>query len=85
MKTLIVKSPPHLWSLLIKSDEEIWKSNRSLKRFMSVTENYLKGCQCASNNSTLMNNEYNIIQNDIETINILKIYFGYDEITFENK
>ena len=82
MGTQTIKSATHLWTLL-KNKEEIWESNRSLKRFMFVTENYIKGCQCGSDNKTLMDNQYNYISTNEEIITILKNGLGYDELIFE--
>jgi hypothetical protein len=82
MKTLTVKSPTQLWTIL-KNKEEIFESNRELARFIFVTEKFIKGCQCGSDNKTLMDNQYNYISTNEEIIIILKSELGYDEIIFE--
>jgi hypothetical protein len=82
MKTIIIKSATQLWSLL-KNKEEIFESNRELERFIFVTEKFIKGCQCGSDNKTLMDNQYNYISSNNEIITLLKKELGYDEITFE--
>ena len=82
MKTIIIKSATQLWSLL-KNKEEIFESNRELERFIFVTEKFIKGCQCGSDNKTLMDNQYNYISSNNEIITILKKELGYDKITFE--
>jgi hypothetical protein len=82
MKTLTVKSPTQLWTIL-KNKEEIFESNRELARFIFVTEKFIKGCQCGSDNKTLMDNQFNYISTNEEIITILKNELGYDEIIFE--
>jgi len=82
MKTLIVKSAFQLWQVL-KNKEEIFESNRELERFIFVTEKFIKGCQCGSDNKALMDNQYNYISTNEEIINILKNELGYEEIIFE--
>jgi hypothetical protein len=82
MKTLTVKSPTQLWTIL-KNKEEIFESNRELTRFIFVTEKFIKGCQCGSDNKTLMDNQYNFISTNEEIITILKNELGYDEIIFD--
>ena len=82
MKTLTLKSPTQLWTIL-KNKEEIFESNKELKRFIFVTEKFIKGCQCGSDNQTLMDNQYNFISTNEEIISLLKLELGYDEITFD--
>ena len=82
MKTLTVKSPTQLWTIL-KNKEEIFESNRELTRFIFVTEKFIKGCQCGSDNKTLMDNQYNFISTSEEIISLLKEELGYDEIIFD--
>jgi hypothetical protein len=82
MKTLVIKSATQLWTIL-KNKEEIFESNRELKRFIFVTEKFIKGCQCGSDNKALMDNQYNYISINEEIIIILKSELGYDEIIFE--
>lgn len=82
MKTLVIKSATQLWSVL-KNKEEIFESNRELERFIFVTEKFIKGCQCGSDNKTLMDNQYNYISTNEEIITILKSELGYEEIIFE--
>ena len=82
MKTLVIKSATQLWTIL-KNKEEIFESNRELKRFIFVTEKFIKGCQCGSDNQALMDNQYNYISTNEEIIIILKSELGYDEIIFE--
>ena len=82
MKTLVIKSATQLWTIL-KNKEEIFESNRELTRFIFVTEKFIKGCQCGSDNKTLMDNQYNFISTNEEIINILKNELGYEEIIFE--
>jgi hypothetical protein len=82
MKTLTVKSPTQLWTIL-KNKEEIFESNRELTRFIFVTEKFIKGCQCGSDNKTLMDNQYNFISTNEEIISLLKEELGYDEIIFD--
>lgn len=81
MKSIKIESPTHLWSL-IKSKEEIFESNRTLKRFIFVTEKFIKDCQCGSNNKELMENEYKVIYKSEEIINLLKEELGVDELIF---
>lgn len=83
MKTLTITSPTHLWTLL-KRNEELFESNRDLNRFIFVTEKFIKGCQCGSDNKTLMNNSYKNISSNKEILDILKVNLGYDDIVFEN-
>jgi hypothetical protein len=82
MKTLTVKSPTQLWTIL-KNKEEIFESNRELERFIFVTEKFIKGCQCGSDNKALMDNQYNFISTNEEIITLLKNELGYEEIVFE--
>jgi hypothetical protein len=82
MKKLIVKSATQLWSVL-KNKEEIFENNKELARFIFVTEKFIKGCQCGSDNKTLMDNQYNYISTNEEIITILKNELGYEEIIFE--
>lgn len=82
MKTLIVKSAFQLWQVL-KNKEEIFESNRELERFIFVTEKFIKGCQCGSDNKALMDNQYNYISTNEEILTILKNELGYEEIIFE--
>jgi hypothetical protein len=82
MKTLVIKSATQLWTIL-KNKEEIFESNRELKRFIFVTEKFIKGCQCGSDNQALMDNQYNYISTNEEIIIILKSELGYDEIIFD--
>ena len=81
MKSIKIESPTHLWTLL-KSREEIFESNRNIKRFMFVTEKFIKGCNCGSDNEMLMNNEWNNIQKDQEALELIKMEFSCDELTF---
>ncbi len=81
MKSIKIESPTHLWTLL-KSREEIFESNRNIKRFMFVTEKFIKGCNCGSDNEMLMNNEWNNIQKDQEALELIKKEFSCDELTF---
>jgi hypothetical protein len=82
MKTLIVKSATQLWSVL-KNKEEIFESNKELTRFIFVTEKFIKGCQCGTDNQTLMDNQYNYISTNDDILILLKSELGYDEIIFE--
>jgi hypothetical protein len=82
MKKLIVKSAFQLWQVL-KNKEEIFENNKELERFIFVTEKFIKGCQCGSDNKTLMDNQYNYISTNEEIITILKNELGYEEIIFE--
>lgn len=82
MKTLVIKSATQLWTIL-KNKEDIFESNKELKRFIFVTEKFIKGCQCGSDNQTLMDNQYNFISTNEEIISLLKLELGYDEITFD--
>ena len=82
MKTLTLKSPTQLWTIL-KNKEEIFESNRELKRFIFVTEKFIKGCQCGSDNQVLMDNQYNFVSTNEEIISLLKLELGYDEIIFD--
>jgi hypothetical protein len=81
MKSITIESSTQLWSLL-KSREEIFESNRNIKRFMLVTEKFIKGCQCGSDNEMLMNNEWNNLKNDTEALNLIKSEFSCDELVF---
>jgi hypothetical protein len=82
MKTLTLKSPTQLWTIL-KNKEDIFESNRELKRFIFVTEKFIKGCQCGSDNQVLMDNQYNFVSTNEEIISLLKLELGYDEIIFD--
>jgi hypothetical protein len=82
MKTLVIKSATQLWTIL-KNKEEIFESNKELKRFIFVTEKFIKGCQCGSDNQALMDNQYNFISTNEEIISLLELELGYDEITFD--
>jgi hypothetical protein len=82
MKTLTVKSPTQLWTIL-KNKEEIFESNRELQRFILVTEKFIKGCKCGSDNKILMYNQYSFISTNEEIILLLKLELGYEEIVFE--
>jgi hypothetical protein len=82
MKTLTLKSPTQLWTIL-KNKEEIFESNKELKRFIFVTEKFIKGCQCGSDNQVLMDNQYNFVSTNEEIISLLKLELGYDEIIFD--
>jgi len=83
MKQLLITSPTHLWTLL-KRKEEIFEFNRDISRFMFVAEKFIKGCQCGSDNKTLIDNSYNNIKTNLEVLEILKRDLEYDEIIFEN-
>ena len=84
MKTLVITSPTHLWTIL-KSKEELYESERILDTFMSITERYIKGCNCGgSNKEELSISLYNQISNNIEIIEKLKETFNYNEIIFNN-
>jgi hypothetical protein len=82
MKKLIVKSAFQLWQIL-KNKEEIFENNKELARFIFVTEKFIKGCQCGSDNKALMDNQYNFISTSEEIISLLKEELGYDEIIFD--
>ena len=82
MKTLTVKSPTQLWTIL-KNKEEIFESNKELERFIFVTEKFIKGCQCGSDNKILMYNQYSFISTNEEIISLLKNELDYDDIIFE--
>ena len=82
MKKLIVKSATQLWTVL-KNKEEIFENNKELARFIFVTEKFIKGCQCGSDNKTLMDNQYNYISTNEEIISLLITELGYEEIIFE--
>jgi hypothetical protein len=82
MKKLIVKSAFQLWQIL-KNKEEIFENNKELARFIFVTEKFIKGCQCGSDNKVLMDNQYNFISTSEEIISLLKEELGYDEIIFD--
>jgi hypothetical protein len=60
MKTLVIKNATQLWSVL-KNKEEIFENNKELARFIFVTEKFIKGCQCGSDNKTLMDKNEEII------------------------
>lgn len=81
MKTLVIKSATQLWSIL-KNKEEIFENNKELKRFIYVTEKFIKECQCGSDNKTLMDNQYNYISKNEEILTFLKNELGYEEIIF---
>ncbi len=81
MKSIKIESPTQLWSLL-KSREEIFESNRNIKRFILVTEKFIKGCQCSSDNEMLMKNEWNNLQKDTEALDLIKKEFSCDELIF---
>jgi hypothetical protein len=82
MKTLVIKNATQLWSVL-KNKEEIFENNKELARFIFVTEKFIKGCQCGSDNKTLMDNQYNYISTNEEIISLLITELGYEEIIFE--
>jgi len=82
MKTLVIKNATQLWSVL-KNKEEIFEHNKELTRFIFVTEKFIKGCQCGSDNKTLMDNQYNFISTNEEIISLLITELGYEEIIFE--
>lgn len=82
MKTLVIKSAVQLWSVL-KNKEEIFEHNKELTRFIFVTEKFIKGCQCGSDNKTLMDNQYNFISTNEEIISLLITELGYEKIIFE--
>jgi hypothetical protein len=81
MKSIKIESPTHLWTLL-KSREEIFENNRNIKRFMLVTEKFIKGCQCGSDNEMLMNNEWKSIKNNTDALELIKKEFSCDELIF---
>lgn len=81
MKSIKIESPSHLWALL-KSREEIFENNRNIKRFMFVTEKFIKGCQCGSDNETLMNNEWKNLRENIDALNLIKQELSCDELLF---
>lgn len=47
MKTIVIKTPMQLWSLL-KNKEEIFEQNKDIKRFIYMTEKNIKGCNCGN-------------------------------------
>lgn len=82
MKTINIESPTHFWSL-IKSKEEIFEDNQSLKKFIYITEMFIKGCNCGgTDKKELMDNQYKIISNDKEIYELLKLELKCDEIFF---
>lgn len=82
MNKIIIESPTHLWSL-IKSKEEIFETNQSLKKFIYISELYIKGCNCGgTDKKQLMDNQYKIISNDVEIYELLKSEFKCNEIVF---
>jgi hypothetical protein len=84
MKTINVESPTHFWSL-IKSREEIFEDNQSLKKFIYITEMYIKGCNCGgTDKKELMDNQYRIISKDVEIYELLKREFECEEIIFND-
>ncbi len=82
MKVINIESPTHLWSL-IKAKEEIFDDIQILKKFIYITEMYIKGCNCGgTDKKELMESQYRIISKDNEVKEILKKEFGYQEIIF---
>lgn len=83
MKVLKITTPTHLWTIL-KRKEEIFESNKDIKRFMFITEKFIKGCSCGSaDNKTLMDNCYKLLSEDVTALNLLKENLDYEDIIFE--
>jgi hypothetical protein len=81
MSKLNIESPTQLWSLL-KNKQEVFDINLNLRKFILVTERYIRGCKCGNDNQELMEKSYNFISTNIEVYDILLKELNLDEITF---
>jgi len=82
-RTLVIKSPIHLWTIL-KNKEELYHSNPTLNIFMYAVDRYIGGCRCVNDNMsfTLMNIEYVSISKNISIIKTLKDTLQCSDIIF---
>jgi hypothetical protein len=56
-----------------------------LTKFISITELFIKGCNCGgTDKKILMDNQYKIISGDEEIYELLKKEFDCDVIIFNN-
>jgi hypothetical protein len=84
MKTIIIKSPMQLWSLL-KNKEHIFEVNKDIKRFIYMTEKNIKGCNCGNtDNEMLMNNTYKVLKESDIAINLIKKELDLENLLFED-
>jgi hypothetical protein len=84
MKTIIIKSPMQLWSLL-KNKEEIFEVNKDIKRFIYMTEKNIKGCNCGNtDNEILMRNTYKVLRESEVAINLIKKELELENLLFED-
>jgi hypothetical protein len=82
-RTLVLKSPIELYKIL-RNKEEL-QINPYIQSFIKITDEYLNGCQCIADiKFSLMNEEYNILSNNVEFIDLLKSNIQCDNIIFEN-
>lgn len=84
MKTIIIKTPMQLWSLL-KNKEEIFEQNKDIKRFIYMTEKNIKGCNCGNtDNEILMKNTYKVLRESTEAIDLIKKELDLEDLLFED-
>ncbi len=84
MKTIVIKTPIQLWSLL-KNKEEIFEQNKDIKRFIYMTEKNIKGCNCGNtDNEILMKNTYKVLKDSTEAIDLIKKELNLEVLLFED-
>lgn len=84
MKTIVIKTPMQLWSLL-KNKEEIFEQNKDIKRFIYMTEKNIKGCNCGNtDNEILMNKTYKVLRESEVAINLIKKELELENLLFED-
>lgn len=81
MRIVNIESATHLWSLL-KSKEKEFESNKTLKRFIYVTESLIKSCQCGSDYKSLVEIEFKNIKKDQNIIDLIKKELSISELNF---
>jgi hypothetical protein len=82
-RTLIVKSPYHLWQLL-KDKDENWCTNTEIILFMYAFENLVNGCKCdRDKNINIVKFEYKSVSSSGKSIEIIKSMFNCQSVIFD--
>lgn len=82
-RTLVVKSPYHLWQLL-KDKDENWCNESKIIVFMYAFEKILNGCRCdREDNIKNLKNEYIKFKESDDSKNVIMTIYNCQSIIFE--
>lgn len=81
-RSLIVKSPIHLWKIFT-SKKEIYDKSNSVIMFNYSIDRYINGCKCDEDtNRDLVLEEYKNVKNDISVKNMILEELSCQDIFF---